>query len=221
MIKAVIFDMFETLVTHYKTPLYFGKEIADDLDIDTSDFLKMWNGCEEDRTIGKIDLESLLSDILKRYNKYSPDAINFVTQKRIATKKKCFENISKEILEVFEFLHKNKIKIGLISNCFSEEVEVIKNSILYHYFDVCCLSYEMGIKKPDQRIFKECVKMLAVKENECIYIGDGGSNELEAAKSIGMRAIQAIWFINEQSRQSKIKPEFEHLKRPTDIKKLI
>lgn len=148
MIKAVIFDMFETLVTHYKAPLYFGKEIADDLDIDTSDFLKMWNECEEDRTIGKIDLESLLSDILQRFNKYSPDAINFVTQKRIAAKKKCFENISNEILEVFEFLHKNKIKIGLISNCFSEEVEVIKNSILYNYFDVCCLSHEMGIKKP-------------------------------------------------------------------------
>lgn len=39
--------------------------------------------------------------------------------------------------------------------------------------------------------------MLDVKESECIYIGDGGSSEPEAAKSIGMRAIQAIWFINE------------------------
>lgn len=63
--------------------------------------------------------------------------------------------------------------------------------------------------------------MLDVKENECIYIGDGGSDELEAAKRVGMRAIQAIWFINEQSGQSKVKPEFEHLKRPTDIEKLI
>lgn len=26
MIKGVIFDMFETLVTHYKFPLYFGSE---------------------------------------------------------------------------------------------------------------------------------------------------------------------------------------------------
>lgn len=63
--------------------------------------------------------------------------------------------------------------------------------------------------------------MLDVKENECIYIGDGGSNEREAAKSIGMRAIQAIWFINKQYRQSKVKPEFEHLNRPTDLEKLI
>ncbi len=74
-------------------------------------------------------------------------AINFVTQKRIESKKKCFENILKEILEMLEIIKTNKIKIGLISNCFSEEIEVIKNCILYHYLDVCCLSFEMGIKK--------------------------------------------------------------------------
>lgn len=157
MIKAIIFDMFETLVTHYKAPLYFGSEIANDLDINTSDFLKIWNEYEEERTIGKVDLESVLSDILVRYNKYSLDAINFVTQKRIESKQRCFENISKEIFIMFDILKKNEIKIGLISNCFSEEIEVIKDSILYNYFDVCCLSYEMGIKKPDPKIFKECV----------------------------------------------------------------
>ena len=31
MIKAVIFDMFETLITHFKSPLYFGKQIAEDI----------------------------------------------------------------------------------------------------------------------------------------------------------------------------------------------
>jgi putative hydrolase of the HAD superfamily len=221
MIKGVIFDMFETLVTHYKCPLYFGSEIADDLGINTRDFLKIWDEYEEERTIGKVDLEFVLSDILTRYNKYSLDAIRFVVKKRVKIKQQCFENISEEIVAMLDILKKKKIKIGLISNCFSEEVEVIKDSILYNYFDVCCLSYEMGIKKPDQRIFRECVKMLDVKENECIYIGDGGSNELDAAKSVGIRAVQATWFISEQSKQYKIKPDVEHLNRPINIEKLI
>ena len=30
MIRAVIFDMFETLITHYKCPLYFGAQMAAD-----------------------------------------------------------------------------------------------------------------------------------------------------------------------------------------------
>ena len=33
MIKAVIFDVFETLVTHYNCPLYFGEQIAEDIGI--------------------------------------------------------------------------------------------------------------------------------------------------------------------------------------------
>lgn len=31
MIKAVIFDMFETLVTHYESPVYMGKQIIEDI----------------------------------------------------------------------------------------------------------------------------------------------------------------------------------------------
>ena len=130
MIKGVIFDMFETLVTHYKCPLYFGSEIADDLGINTRDFLKIWDEYEEERTIGKVDLEFVLSDILTRYNKYSLDAIRFVVKKRVKIKQQCFENISEEIVAMLDILKKKKIKIGLISNCFSEEVEVIKDSIL-------------------------------------------------------------------------------------------
>lgn len=30
MIRAVIFDMFETLVTYFRSPLYFGAQIAEE-----------------------------------------------------------------------------------------------------------------------------------------------------------------------------------------------
>ena len=108
MIKGVIFDMFETLVTHYKSPLYFGSEIADDLGINKRDFLKIWDEYEEERTIGKVDLEFVLSDILTRYNKYSLDAIRFVVEKRVKIKQQCFENISEEIVAMLDILKKRK-----------------------------------------------------------------------------------------------------------------
>ena len=37
MIKAVIFDMYETLITHYETPLYFTTQMAADADIPAED----------------------------------------------------------------------------------------------------------------------------------------------------------------------------------------
>lgn len=33
MIRAVIFDMFETLITLYESPIYFGSQIAEDVGI--------------------------------------------------------------------------------------------------------------------------------------------------------------------------------------------
>ena len=33
MIQAVIFDMYETLITHYRSPLYFGAQMAADAGI--------------------------------------------------------------------------------------------------------------------------------------------------------------------------------------------
>ncbi|MBQ5445989.1 MAG: hypothetical protein IIT48_04920 [Lachnospiraceae bacterium] len=44
MIKVGIFDMFETLVTHYNCPLYFGEQIvADDSPYDILEFIKIYN----------------------------------------------------------------------------------------------------------------------------------------------------------------------------------
>lgn len=40
MIQAVLFDMYETLITLFDSPTYFGSQIAVDLKIDKKTFLK-------------------------------------------------------------------------------------------------------------------------------------------------------------------------------------
>ena len=57
MIKAVIFDMYETLITHFQSPLYFGTQIAVDAGIPENKFLEMWEPTSTDRTIEKMTLE--------------------------------------------------------------------------------------------------------------------------------------------------------------------
>ena len=59
MIKAVIFDMFETLITHFKSPLYFGKQIAEDMGIPEAKLREIWDPTDYDRTIGKMTLEEV------------------------------------------------------------------------------------------------------------------------------------------------------------------
>lgn len=41
MIKAVIFDMYETLITFFQSPLYFGTHMAIDAGIPEEEFQKL------------------------------------------------------------------------------------------------------------------------------------------------------------------------------------
>ena len=86
------------------------------------------------------------------------------------------------------------------------------------YFDSVCMSCELGVKKPDVRIFNICMEKLGVEPEECIYVGDGGSYELETARSIGMHPVQAVWYLKDGVNQpSGRKKEFVQAELPMEI----
>ena len=222
MVKAVIFDMYETLITLYESPLYFGTQMALDAGIEEENFQELWRRTEVDRTIGKMTFEEVLEKILKTNNCYSETIMNFIVAKRIRRKEEPFEHLHKDIIPMLRELKKNGILIGLISNCFSEEAWIIKKSVLYPYFDAVCLSFEEKLQKPNPAIYNKCLEKLHIQANDCLYIGDGGSNELEAAEMIGMKAVQAVWYLKEGTSQpAKRKCEFRQLQRPLDVLSII
>ena len=57
MIKAVIFDMFETLVTHFESPVYMAKQISSDIGIREGEFREIWDTSDNDGTLGKRSFE--------------------------------------------------------------------------------------------------------------------------------------------------------------------
>ena len=222
MIKAVIFDMFETLVTHYRSESYFGEQIAVDLNLSEENFRQIWDTTDDDRTLGRRTFEDTISEIMHANDIYSEELLKKVVRKRKECKEKIFTTFGKEITDMLDALKENGLKIALISNCFDEEVGPIKNSILYPYFDEALLSYELGIMKPDPKIFKLALERLKLKPDECIYVGDGGSHELEAASDCGMKAYQARWYLKENKRRApRIFDEFIALNKPDDILKYI
>ena len=220
MIKAVIFDMFETLITQFNSPVYFGAHMALDADIPESDFLKLWEPTGEARTTGSLTLEAALEEILRKTDSYSEALLNRLVEKRKAAKRECFRHLHPEILPMLEELKGSGVRVGLISNCFSEEVDVIRNSILHPYFDAEYLSFEQGLQKPDPEIFIRCMACLNVKAEECLYVGDGGSRELEAASVLGMKAIQAVWYLKDGTTQPTGRMAgYAHAESPLDIMK--
>lgn len=222
MIKTVIFDMYETLITLYNSPNYFGPHMAEDAGIPVEKFKEIWSPMEDDRSIGKISLEEIITLILEKNNCYSKELLEKLVEKRVWAKAECFKHLNPEIIPMLESLKRKNVKIGLISNCFSEEARLIRESILYSFFDAVMLSYEQGVKKPNEEIYRRCMKELHVTPEECLYIGDGGSSELEAADKLGMKALQAVWYLKEGTNQPVgRKAEFEQVERPLDILKIV
>ena len=142
-----------------------------------------------------------------------------VVEKRIAIQADCFRHLHPGIVPMLWALRERGIRIGLITNCFSEEAELIRESQLYPYFDAPCLSWEEGTRKPDPAIYRTCLGRLGIAPEACLYVGDGGSFELETARSLGLRALQATWYRQGafEHKQAALRPDFPQLSDPMEV----
>ena len=194
MIKAVVFDMFETIITLFEGRTYFGENIAADVGADPALFRKEWHAIEDDRSVGKYTIEEGLELVFKKLGIYSEDKVKLAADKRKENLADSFNGVPGESIALLQELKNRGIKVGLITNMFSDERDFLRNSKLIDYFDVALISYEQGICKPDQRLFTKMINELGVTADECVYVGDGGSKELYAAREAGMHPVQCTWF---------------------------
>jgi putative hydrolase of the HAD superfamily len=201
MIKAVIFDMYETLATLYTSDAYMGKQIAEDMQLSEHTFREIWDPSEADRTLGKRTFEDVIAEVLKTHHRYTPALFEQIISRRKTAASQCFQHLHPEILPMLAALKRANIQVGLITNCYFEEKRAIENSVLYGFFDTACMSCDQGMKKPDVRIFQTCLEQLSVLPTECLYVGDGGSEELETARMLGMHPLQATWYLKEGVNQ--------------------
>ena len=224
MIKAVVFDMFETLVSLFQGRTYFGENIADDVGVPPREFRHRWHEIEDDRSTGKLTIKEGLEIVLKDLGVYSEDKVALAAQKRIDALGDTFGAIPEDSLKLLEGLKEEGIMIGLITNTFSDERDFIRACPLFPFFDVALISYEQGICKPDPEIYQRMIDSLGVKPEEILYVGDGGSKELYAARDAGMQAVQCAWF-RDMAFEPHIPcgelPEFRQAMTQSDILKVV
>ncbi len=224
MIKAVIFDMFETLITLFEGRTYFSEDIAADLGLPEDNFRKEWHLTENARSSGKYTIEEALAVTLKKMGVYSAEKVQEIAKKRREALGDTFAAIPDNSIWLLKTLHEKGLLVGLISNTFSDERDMIRASPLNPLFDAVMISFEQGICKPDPAIFHAMMKALGVKADECVYVGDGGSRELFAARDIGMKAVQCTWFHDRAFAPHIPCPlldEFPHVDTQMDVIKFI
>ncbi len=80
-------------------------------------------------------------------------------------------------------------KVGLISNAWSGLRAFITAQKFADVFDEMIISAEVGVMKPDPRIYHTALEIMGAQPEESVFLDDVLVN-VEAARSLGMQAIQ-------------------------------
>ena len=95
-----------------------------------------------------------------------------------------------EAVPVLRGLRERGLRTGLISDCTHELPRYLPAMPIAPLLETCVYSIEVGACKPDPRMYLTACERLAVEPAECLYIGDGGSQELSGARAVGMTAVR-------------------------------
>ena len=126
--------------------------------------------------------------------------------------------------EMLQGLQDLGLKLGVVSNTAAlfQVFDSLEAYGIRDYFQDVTLSSVTELRKPDPTIFQVALHQLKSAPAECVYVGDGGSKELEAAEKLGMKAVQAVWYLQEGTTQpSGRKNSFLQIEKPLDVLKLL
>jgi len=218
MTKAVVFDLFETLITEWGHEKFTKRMMSEALHIPYEAFREKWETLHELQYRGGITCEDSLRQVCRDLCvSLDEKAVAHILQRRMQTKAACFECLHPEIIPLLEELRKGGYRLAILSNCSGEEVVTARSSILVPLVDCMILSYETGLCKPERAIYELAAEKLGVMCTDCVFIGDGGSRELYGAKDAGMKAYRAMWYIRQMPSLIREQPEFMALDEPMDV----
>lgn len=208
-LKAVIFDLFGTLVDNfsYQEHRDMLSQMAFALSIPSEDFIDLWIQSFNERVTGKFKTpESNILHICKEIGVDPEEGQVFraCEVRREFTKSSLTPrgDVESTILK----LKSLGIKTALVSDCTYEVPVLWDETVFPGLIDVPVFSCVVGIKKPDPRIYKVASEGLGVNPNDCLYIGDGSSHELTGARKVGMHPV-LIQVPYEDETAYKVDPE--------------
>lgn len=193
-VNAVVFDFYGTLTVgvpeaERRANLH---DLARVLGADPAGFETAMRGSWPQRCTGSLgDLSGTLLDVARRSGATpTPGQVAEACTHRRRLERAYVLRLRPHAVEVLRALRERGLRVGLVSDCTHELVEFWRDIPVAPYVEVAAFSVRLGIKKPDPRIFEYVCRRLEVSPSTCLYVGDGGSNELSGASDVGMRAVQ-------------------------------
>jgi putative hydrolase of the HAD superfamily len=184
--RAVIFDLWQTLVpwpAESARALY--GQMAEAVGAPRDQFEEVWLSGRSARDTGPIaDSVRWVFDQLG----LDADPQPIISMRRDWTRESLIPR--PDAVSTLEELRRRGHKLGLITVCSTDVVELWETTPFRGLFDSTVFSAEVGISKPDPGIYELCCEQLDVRASDCLFVGDGANDELPGAEKVGMTALQ-------------------------------
>ncbi|MGD9210182.1 MAG: HAD family hydrolase, partial [Desulfobacteraceae bacterium] len=129
-----------------------------------------------------------LKELFSHYSILSDEEADKIFQKYLA----CYEknwSLYPDVLPTLEQLVERKF--GIISNGDScQQKQKLTRTGIIDRFSVLVISGDIGVSKPDHRIFRKACRMAGFEPSECWHIGDNLEADVKGSLAAG---INGIW----------------------------
>lgn len=178
MKKAIAFD-YGGVITINENDL-FG-DICDYLKITKEEWSKEYSKINDIYNTGDKDFENVMFSLASKFND-SEETRNFI--KKLLEDSGGKSHLNTELVEMIKELKGKGYKTPLLSNNSSTLREKLAKHNISELFDEIIISGEVGVSKPDPKIFKVLFEKLDVKPSEVVFI-DNSPRMFEGSEKIG------------------------------------
>jgi len=201
-IKAILFDMYGTLLFEEGGLEFRYEEMARRAGLDVEAFIKARDLSMPESLTGAIPDGVVRAGVILKDMGLEPTEAQ---GRRLAQAEEDTRlpavHLYPTTIPTLRALRNEGYRLGLVSDCTYLWRPVLRRMDLESRFDAITLSCEAGTTKPDPMMYLSTCEALGAKPEECVFVGDGGSNELQGARSLNIVAvlIDQEWGVSCQS----------------------
>ncbi len=192
MKKAVLFDLFGTLVPSPPFSEYrqMVDAVAETLEIDPEEFFDPWMAVNDGRLDGRFgSSEAEVKHVADQLGVTPTDEQMAICTEVRRSAVHGWITPKPSAIDVLQRLKDSGHSLALVSDCVFDVPAVWERTDLAAVLEQTVFSCQMGVRKPDRRMYEHALNSLGASASESLFVGDGGSNELQGASEVGIDAV--------------------------------